>query len=553
MIHSTKYLLLLFFAFIITIGNAQTEEEIDNVNFEILKNLELLELVYKNVDLYYVDESNPGELMRTAIDAMLAELDPYTNYIPESKMEDYKLMTTGQYGGIGAVIRLVGDNVTIIDPYEGFPAHKAGLIAGDVFIEIDGKNVEGLSTFEVSTKLKGQPGKAVSLTIKRGDQIKAFSFNREEVKISAVPYSGIIKDNIGYIKLSSFTRSSAKDVYSAFQTLKKENKMNKLVFDLRGNGGGLLVQSTQIVNYFVKKGSEIVSIKGRIEADNKTYSAKATPLDLKIPIVVLIDGGSASASEIVSGSLQDMDRAVIVGQTSFGKGLVQRPLDLKYNAKIKVTIAKYYTPSGRCIQKLDYSNKKVGEKADEINEETITKFKTTNGRLVKDGRGIEPDVTIESKAYSRLTATLVVNNIIFNYATSYHVKNESINSAQSFIFTEENYKDFTNYVLMQEFEYNTASGEYMARLKEIAQDEGYYEASKVEYDKLYEYYKPSKERDLEIFRDEIIEILEDEIIGRYYYQTGRIEHALVDDSFILEAVKILNDPARYNQILNIQN
>lgn len=553
MIRYTKYLLLLLFICSISVGQSQTEEEIDNANFEVLKNLELFELVYKNIDLYYVDESNPGELMRVGIDAMLAELDPYTNYIPESLMEDYKLMTTGQYGGIGATIRKVGDHIAIIDPYEGFPAHKAGLIAGDEIIEIDGKNVEDLSTSEVSEKLKGQPGKEVTLKIKRGTETKSFAFNREEVKLSAVPYSGIVEDKIGYIKLSSFTRTSARDVYDAFQKLKKENDMEKLVFDLRGNGGGLLVQSTQIVNYFIDKGEDIVSIKGRIEGDNKTYSAQANALDNKIPIVVLIDGGSASASEIVSGSLQDLDRAVIVGQTSFGKGLVQRPLDLKYNAKVKVTIAKYYTPSGRCIQKLDYSNKKLGEKAGEVDEETITKFKTKNGRVVKDGRGIEPDVNIETKAYSRLTATLVVNNIIFNYATAYRVKHATIASAQAFKFSDEDYIDFTNYVINQEFDYNTASGEYMTQLKDIAIEEGYYESSKDEFDKLYEYYKPSKERDLKIFKDEIIEILEDEIVGRYYYQTGRIEHALVDDSFILEAVKILNDPVRYNEILNIQN
>lgn len=553
MIRYTKYLLLLLFICSISVGQSQTEEEIDNANFEVLKNLELFELVYKNIDLYYVDESNPGELMRVGIDAMLAELDPYTNYIPESLMEDYKLMTTGQYGGIGATIRKVGDHIAIIDPYEGFPAHKAGLIAGDEIIEIDGKNVEDLSTSEVSEKLKGQPGKEVTLKIKRGTETKSFAFNREEVKLSAVPYSGIVEDKIGYIKLSSFTRTSARDVYDAFQKLKKENDMEKLVFDLRGNGGGLLVQSTQIVNYFIDKGEDIVSIKGRIEGDNKTYSAQANALDNKIPIVVLIDGGSASASEIVSGSLQDLDRAVIVGQTSFGKGLVQRPLDLKYNAKVKVTIAKYYTPSGRCIQKLDYSNKKLGEKAGEVDEEMITKFKTKNGRVVKDGRGIEPDVNIETKAYSRLTATLVVNNIIFNYATAYRVKHATIASAQAFKFSDEDYIDFTNYVINQEFDYNTASGEYMTQLKDIAIEEGYYESSKDEFDKLYEYYKPSKERDLKIFKDEIIEILEDEIVGRYYYQTGRIEHALVDDSFILEAVKILNDPVRYNEILNIQN
>ena len=553
MTNFSKYLFILFFSFVLVPVNAQTDEELDNANFEILKNLELFEMVYKNVDLYYVDESNPGELMRTAIDAMLAELDPYTNYIPESKMEDYKLMTTGQYGGIGAIIRKVGDNVAIIDPYEGFPAHKAGLIAGDVFIEIDGKNVEGLSTSEISEKLKGQPGKEVKLKIKRGEETKTFAFNREEIKISAVPYSGMIDNSIGYLKLTSFTQTSARDVYDAYQDLEKNQGMKKLIFDLRGNGGGLLAQSTQIVNYFIEKGSEIVSIKGRVESDNRTYTAKANPLNLKIPIVVLVDGGSASASEIVSGSLQDLDRAVIVGQTSFGKGLVQRPLDLKYNAKVKVTIAKYYTPSGRCIQKLDYSHKKIGEKVEEIDASTITTFNTKNGRTVKDGRGIEPDVKIDKKTYSRLTSTLVVNNIIFNYATNYRVKHENIDSPKSFKLSSADYADFTAYVLNQDFEYKTASSEYMDKLKNIAIEEGYYESSKAEYDKLYEFYKPSKTRDLEIFKAEIIELLEDEIIGRYYYQTGRIEHALIDDSFILEAVKILNDPARYNQILNIKN
>jgi len=551
MIHSMKYILLLFVGLTASLSFAQTDE--DNTNFEILKNLELFEAVYKNVDLYYVDESNPGELMRTAIDAMLAELDPYTNYIPESKMEDYKLMTTGQYGGIGAVIRLIGDNVGVVDPYEGFPAHKAGLIAGDEFIEIDGKNVEGLSTSEVSTKLKGQPGKEITVKIKRGEAIKTFTFNREEVKISAVPYSGMVSDKVGYIKLNSFTKTAAKDVFDAFTKLKKDHHMEQLIFDLRGNGGGLLVQSAQIVNYFVDKGSDIVSIKGRISSDNKTYTAKANPLDNQIPIVVLIDGGSASASEIVSGSLQDLDRAVIVGKTSFGKGLVQRPMDLTYNAKIKVTIAKYYTPSGRCIQKLDYSTKKLGEKAGEVDESTISTFKTKNGRTVKDGRGVEPDVTIENKSFSRLTATLVRNDLIFNFATDYRVKNETVANAKSYKFTDAEYIEFTSYVLSQEFDYTTASSEYMKRLKEVAEDEGYYEDSKQNFDELLEFYKPSKERDLIKFKDEIKSLLEDEIIGRYHYQTGRIQHALLDDSYILEAIKILNDSERYHQILGTQN
>jgi len=551
MIHSIKYFLLLFGGLTVSLTFAQSDE--DNTNFEILKNLELFEAVYKNVDLYYVDKSNPGELMRTAIDAMLAELDPYTNYIPESKMEDYKLMTTGQYGGIGAVIRLMGNNVGVVDPYEGFPAHKAGLIAGDEFVEIDGKNVEGLSTSEVSTKLKGQPGKAITVKVKRGDDFKTFTFNREEVKISAVPYSGMVSDKVGYIKLRSFTKTAAKDVFEAFKVLKSEHQMEKLIFDLRGNGGGLLVQSAQIVNYFVDKGSEIVSIKGRISADNKIYTAKVNPLDNTIPIVVLIDGGSASASEIVSGALQDLDRAVILGKTSFGKGLVQRPMDLTYNAKIKVTIAKYYTPSGRCIQKLDYASKKLGEKADEVDESTISTFKTKNGRTVKDGRGVEPDVTIEKKSFSRLTATLVRNDLIFNFATNYRVNNATVADAKTFRLTDEEYAEFTAYVLAKEFEYTTASSEYMKRLKEVAEDEGYFEDSKGDFDELLEFYKPSKERDLQKFQPELMELLEDEIIGRYYYQTGRIKHALLDDSYILEAIKILNDSKRYNQLLGTQN
>lgn len=546
-------LLFLLFSFCLQpLTWSQTDENTDNSDFEILKNLELFELVYKNVDLYYVDESNPGELMRTGIDAMLAELDPYTNYIPESQMEDFKLMTTGQYGGIGAVIRFIDNHVTVIDPYEGFPAQKSGLEAGDAFLEIDGQNVVGLSTEEVSQKLKGQPGSQVKVKVNRQGSEKVFTLTREEVKINSVPYYGMIDSEVGYIKLTSFTQSSAQEVGDAFQALKKQENMKQLVFDLRGNPGGLLIQAVQIVNYFIDKGKDIVSIKGRNIEENRTYTSKGGAIDKMMPIVVLVDGGSASASEIVSGAIQDLDRGVILGQTTFGKGLVQRPLDLKYNAKLKVTIAKYYTPSGRCIQKLDYTHKKSGEIAGEISDSLLNKFKTQNGRTVIDGRGIEPDVNIDKKTYSRLTATLVVNNVIFNYATQFKIKHPSIANPREFHFTDDLYKDFVNYTLAQDFEYSTASSEYMKALKEVAMEEGYYEASKEQFDQLYEYYKPSKERDLAQFKNEIVELLEDEIIGRYYYQNGRIEHALADDTFILEAVKILQDSERYNQILNVQ-
>ena len=337
----------------------------------------------------------------------------------------------------------------------------------------------------------------------------------------------------------------------SFEELKKSG-MTKLILDLRGNGGGLLIEAVKIVNMFVEKGETIVWMKGRSASDKTTWTATLKPLDLAIPIVVLVDDGSASASEIVSGALQDLDRAVIVGQTSYGKGLVQRPLDLKYNAKVTITIAKYYTPSGRCIQKLDYTNRSAGNKATSISDSLITKFKTKNGREVIDGRGIEPDVVIPKRDFSRLTMTVVVNNIIFDYATKFRVANPEIGSAKDFKFNDQMYADFIAYVLAKDFSYSTASGELMDELKKTAELENYFTDAEVEFKALYEKLKPSKERDLAKFKPELIELLEDEIIGRYYYEKGRIEHAMIGDPFILEAVKILNDSPRYKEILKIQ-
>lgn len=547
-----KQTILGLILFCTSFSQAQMMPEYDT-DFEILKNLELFEMVYKNIDLYYVDESNPGELMRTGIDAMLAELDPYTNFIPESKMEDYKLMTTGQYGGIGAIIRQVNEKVIVIDPYENFPAQKAGLLPGDVFIEIDGKNVEGLTSPEVSEKLKGQPGKELNLKIKRQGELMDFTLVREEIKMSPVPYSGVIADKIGYIKLTSFTQTAAKEILDAYNSLKRSNDIEKLVIDLRGNGGGLLMQANQIVNFFVEKGSPIVEIKGRMEGVNQAYTARAKPVNAEIPIVVLVDGGSASASEIVSGALQDLDRAVVIGETTFGKGLVQRPLDLKYNAKIKVTIAKYYTPSGRCIQKLDYATKEVGKDAEEVLEEDIKKFKTVNGRTVLDGRGVEPDIKIEQPIYSRLTSLLVVENMIFDYASQYKLNNTTIAPAGEFKLSEADFKVFSDMVVASDFEYETETSLVLEKLKQEATAEGLFADNEAVFNQLKAAYAPSKARDLELYKKEIIPLLEDEIVGRYYYQTGRIQQSLIEDEYILEAIKILNDKSRYNSILNIQN
>ncbi len=536
--------------------NLKAQPELEgqqNADFEILKNLELFELVYKQVDLNYVDEPNPGALMKAAIDAMLYELDPYTTYIPESRIEDYKLMSTGQYGGIGAIIRQQNEVVMVVDPHEGFPAQKAGLLAGDVILEVNGKSVENLASSEVSEKLKGKPGTEVTLKVDRAGTPITVKIVREEIKFSPVPYYGMVSEDVGYIKLSSFTKTASQDVKSAYQDLEDKQGMKKLIFDLRGNGGGLVIEAVKIVNIFVEQGTEIVSIKGRDVEVNKTYTARERPMALQTRLVVLVDENSASASELVSGALQDLDRAVIIGQTSFGKGLVQRPLDLKYNAKLKVTIAKYYTPSGRCIQKLDYSNRTVGDNVDEISDSLLTKFTTKNGRTIVDGRGVEPDLRTPDKEYSVLTGTIVLRNLLFNFATNFQRTHENIPAPQEFKITDEIYQDFSNYVLEQDFEYTTASLQLMEQLEDATKDEDTYSDAQAEFEALMKKLEPSKKNDLIKYKRELIPLLEDELIGRYYYQKGRIQHGLVQDEFILEGIEILNDLPRYKKVLNLEN
>jgi carboxyl-terminal processing protease len=409
--------------------------------------------------------------------------------------------------------------------------------------------MKGKPSDEVSDGLRGPKGSTIQLRIDRAGQEKTISITRDEIKLADVPYFGMLNNSTtGYIKLNSFTQTASAEVISAYGKLKQQG-MTSLVLDLRGNGGGLLIEAVKIVNIFVKKGQTVVTTKGRIPEENRTYATSADALDLNIPLVVLVDGGSASASEIVSGSLQDLDRAVIIGENSYGKGLVQRTFDLKYGSKIKLTISKYYTPSGRCVQRLEYYDKELGDKPKAIADSLLKSFTTANGRKVIDGRGIEPDIVVEKDDYSRLLLMLVSNNVIFNFATDYKRSHETIAPAKTFQLSTEDYAAFKAYALKQDFTYSTASEEQLERMKKTAEDEGYFEDIKADYEQLLSKVTPSKERDLDKFKEEITEILSSEIVSRYYYQNGRAEQAFQFDLDIKKALEVLSDTKRVNTIL----
>lgn len=525
---------------------------VESNDFEISKNIEIFGSVYKEVHAFYVDEPQPGKLMKEGIDGMLKSLDPYTVYIPESDIEDYRFMTTGQYGGIGALIRTREKYVMITDPYEGYPAQKSGLMAGDKILEIDGKILEGKSSDEVSRFLKGQAGTTVKLKVQRDGETAPFekTLTREEIKIKDVPFYGMINNETGYIKLNGFTQSASSEVKAAFKDLKEKKGMKKLVFDLRGNGGGLLMEAVNIVNIFVPRGSEIVSQKGRMQGMSNVYTGKEEPLDLEMPLVVLIDGGSASASEIVAGAIQDLDRGVIIGQRSYGKGLVQQTKQLPYNSMVKITVAKYYTPSGRCIQKLDYAHKDQSGKAIVFADSLVGKFKTKNGREVFDARGIDPDIKSEEKEFSKIVAAIYSNDLMFDFATKFRKDNASIDPAKTFSLSDKQYDQFLAFIKDKDISYKTASEAKFDELKKTAEKEKYYEGAEKEFESLLNKIKPDKNSDLIKFRVEIKEILENEIVSRYYYQNGRVELSLKNDDIIQTAIETLNNSEKYKGILN---
>lgn len=520
-----------------------------NDYFEITKNLDIFASVYKEVNTSYVDDVKPGELMRAAIDAMLKTLDPYTNFYSEAQSEDYRFQITGSYGGIGASIRQRGDYIMIDAPYEGFPAQKADIRAGDKILEVDGKSVKGKTSAELTNLLKGAAGTKVTLVLERnGVGRLEKSFERANIKLKNVPYFGMINAQTGYIKLTGFTPNAGKEVHDALTELKRNPGLSSVIFDLRGNGGGLLHEAVNIVNVFVKKGQLVVTTKGKEPENDAAYRTLNAPVDTEIPLVVLIDGGSASASEIVSGSIQDLDRGVVIGQKSFGKGLVQSSRQLTYNTQMKITTAKYYIPSGRCIQRLDYGNK-VNGKAISIADSLKKVFYTQNKRPVIDGEGVSPDVPVERIKTSKISQSLLSKYLIFDYATAYRNKHDNLPPSKEFSLGSKDFDDFIQFLKDKDYQYSTETENAVEELMKKAKEENYYQGIQAELDHLSKELKSDKSSDLTRYKDEIIEILETEIARRYYFDTAEIESTFDDDPDIQEALKLFSDKTRYYSIL----
>ncbi len=525
----------------------------DERNFSIVKNLDIFYTLFRELNSYYVDKTDPEKLIKTGIDNMLESLDPYTTYIPEDDMEDFKFMTTGEYGGMGSLISKSGKYIVIAEPYEGFPAQKAGLKAGDKILEVDGVNVVGKKSSEVSELLKGTPNTALKLKIDRPGEKKPLNIDviREKISINPVPYYGMVSDSTGIIILNNFTQNCSKVVENALKDLEENYHAKSIVFDLRGNPGGLLDDAVNIVNLFIPKGSEVVSTRGKVKQWDKIYRATAEPVDTVIPIAILINRGSASASEITAGSLQDMDRAVLIGQRSFGKGLVQTTRNLSYNAKLKVTTAKYYIPSGRCIQAIDYSHRNEDGSVGLVPDSLITEFKTKDGRSVYDGGGVSPDIKMDLDKYGNLAYALVSQSMIFDFATQFAIEHKEIPAPEKFEVNDAIYNEFKNYVKAKEdFKYESATQEALEKLIDVAKKEDYYSKSESEFTELEKQLKLDVDKDLNIFRKEITELLGSEIMKRYYYQKGAIKYALKDDKELEKAISVLNDPKEYYGLLD---
>jgi carboxyl-terminal processing protease len=542
----------LIFGFSLTFGSLFMISSAVNY-FEINKQLDIFTNIFKEINLYYVDETQPQELMEIAIKSMLLSLDPYTNYIRETEVEDFRIQTTGQYGGIGATIRRRDGKIMISMPYKDFPADRAGLKAGDILLKINDESVEDLDAEEVSRLLKGSPGTKLNITIDRGGKQMIVWVVREEVQLKSVPYCGMVGPNIGYIRLNSFTNKASKEIIEAIEDLRKDNELAGIILDLRNNPGGLLTEAINVSNLFIPKGQEVVSTKGKIKEWDRVYRTLNQPLDTEIPLVVLINRSSASASEIVSGTIQDLDRGVVIGERSFGKGLVQQTRKLSYGAQIKITVSKYYTPSGRGIQAINYAERNEDGSVSKIPDSLRVGFNTTGGRVVFDGGGVDPDIVMEARMPSKILSTLLSEDHIFSYATLYARKTAQIQPPTVFRLSDNDFKEFVAYLGDKEINYKTQTEELIEQLKETARDEQYFEHLEKELNKLKKEFSQKKDIDLVTFKDEIRQQLETEIVMRYFYQEGRIQHALQFDPDVKKAVEILLDQDTYRSILTNTN
>ncbi len=539
---SLKLVALLLIGF----SSIATIETDHNKYFEISKNIEIFTNAYKEINTYYVDDLDPGKLMRIGLDAMLEHLDPFTNYISETEIEGFRYITDGKYNGIGAMILKIDDYVTITEPYDDCPAQKAGLKAGDIILAVDGKSAEGKSTDDVRAILKGFPGTEVQLKIRRPGETKDMDITlvRDEVIVPNVPYSGMVSDEVGYVALTTFTRNAGKNVGDAIKKLKADNpKMKGVIFDLRGNGGGLLTEAVNVSNVFIPKGEMVVTTKGKVADWDRSFKTLNKSIDEQVPLVVLIDKGSASASEIVSGVIQDLDRGVLIGQRSYGKGLVQNTRDVGYNSKVKMTTAKYYIPSGRCIQGVSYED---GEPID-IPDSLRTVFKTRSGRTVLDGGGVKPDILVTEHNDIPVIKDILRKHKIFEYATEYTLKHPQIDSVDLFKF--EDFDDFVSFLQKKNFKYETKSEKALEKLGKIADKEGFAEVFKMDLKTIQNKIDEEKKNELYENKEAIISLIEKEIASRYYFQKGRIQIGLRNDQEIKEALEIFKDENRYRELL----
>ncbi len=547
---ATLLLLIVFFGLNI---HAQTAQQNKNQRyFDINKNIDVFNSVLKELDMFYVDSLRIDSLMNNTIENMLGGLDPYTEYYSENNMDDFRFMTTGEYAGIGAIISYNNGNVIINEPYEGLPAAKAGLKAADIILEIDGKDMRKASVKEVSDELKGTPGTTLEILIQRPGEKKPrkIKVEREKITVHPVTYSDVSKDNVGYIHFSGFTENSSQEFRKTFLDL-KEKGAKSLVMDLRGNGGGILEEAVSIINLFVPKGQEIVSTRGKVKQWDRVYSTTEQPLDTLIPIAVLTDTASASASEIVAGSLQDLDRAVIIGNRTYGKGLVQTTRSLPYNGGLKVTTAKYYIPSGRCIQTLDYSHRNPDGSVARVPDSLTNIFHTKNGREVRDGGGIIPDITIKETAPGTIAYYLVTQNVIFDYVTDWVQKHATIVPPQQFDFPDADYESFKTFVKSRkDFNYDQMSARTLKSLKNVMEFEGYMDVASKEYKALEAKLVPNLDRDLDLFKKYIEGLITNEIIQRYYFKKGVLIHTLQNDDVYKKAVDVLTNNNLYRETLS---